>query len=76
MELAGRSGRLAPLLRRDSGTIDSLRNVSLCETGHPQTTKPDISRMSMAERIQLGEDLRVWSGVAAKTADPPLTEAK
>ena len=34
----------------------------------------DISRLSLAERIQLAEDL--WDSVAAETGELPLTEAQ
>ncbi len=39
-----------------------------------QTTDLDISKMSVAERIQLAEDL--WDSVAAETGDLPLTDAQ
>ncbi len=38
------------------------------------TTDFDISRLSVAERIQLAEDL--WDSVAAETGELPLTEAQ
>ncbi len=38
------------------------------------TTGFDISRLSVAERIQLAQDL--WDSVAAETGDLPLTEAQ
>ena len=34
----------------------------------------DIAKLSVAERIQLAEDL--WDSVSAETADLPLTEAQ
>ena len=34
----------------------------------------DIAKLSVAERIQLAEDL--WDSVSAETADVPLTEAQ
>ena len=34
----------------------------------------DINRLSVAERIQLAEDL--WDSVAAETGELPLTEAQ
>jgi putative addiction module component (TIGR02574 family) len=37
-------------------------------------TDLDISRLSVAERIQLAEDL--WDSVAAETGELPLTEAQ
>jgi putative addiction module component (TIGR02574 family) len=39
-----------------------------------QTTDLDISKLSVAERIQLAEDL--WDSVAAETGDLPLTDAQ
>jgi len=39
-----------------------------------RTTDLDISKLSVAERIQLAEDL--WDSVAAETGDLPLTEAQ
>jgi putative addiction module component (TIGR02574 family) len=39
-----------------------------------QTTDLDISRPTVAERIQLAEDL--WDSVAAETGDLPLTDAQ
>jgi putative addiction module component (TIGR02574 family) len=38
------------------------------------TTDLDISKLSVAERIQLAEDL--WDSVAAETGELPLTEAQ
>ena len=35
---------------------------------------PDFSRLTVAERIQLVEDL--WDSVAAETGDPSLTAAQ
>ena len=39
-----------------------------------QTADLDISRLSVAERIQLAEDL--WDSVAADTGELPLTDAQ
>ena len=39
-----------------------------------RTTDLDISKLSVAERIQLAEDL--WDSVAADTGDLPLSEAQ
>lgn len=39
-----------------------------------RTTDLDISKLSVAERIQLAEDL--WDGVAAEADSLPLTEAE
>ena len=39
-----------------------------------RTTDLDISKLSLAERIQLAEDL--WDSVAAETGGLPLTEAQ
>ena len=39
-----------------------------------RTTDLDISKLSVAERIQLAEDL--WDSVAAETGDLPLTQAQ
>jgi putative addiction module component (TIGR02574 family) len=39
-----------------------------------QTTDLDIGKLSVAERIQLAEDL--WDSVAADTGDLPLSEAQ
>jgi putative addiction module component (TIGR02574 family) len=39
-----------------------------------RSTDLDISRLSVAERIQLAEDL--WDSVAAETGDLPLSEAQ
>jgi putative addiction module component (TIGR02574 family) len=39
-----------------------------------RTTDLDISKLSVAERIQLAEDL--WDSVAAETGELPLTEAQ
>ena len=39
-----------------------------------QTTDLDLSKLSVAERIQLAEDL--WDSVAAETGELPLTEAQ
>jgi len=39
-----------------------------------QTTDLDISKLSVAERIQLAEDL--WESVAADTGDLPLSATK
>ena len=44
------------------------------ETGAMRSTDLDISGLSVAERIQLAEDL--WDSVAADTGDLPLTEAQ
>lgn len=38
-----------------------------------RTTDLDISKLSLAERIQLAEDL--WDSVAAETGGLPLTQA-
>jgi putative addiction module component (TIGR02574 family) len=39
-----------------------------------RTTDLDISKLSVAERIQLAEDL--WDSVAAETGELPLSEAQ
>ncbi len=39
-----------------------------------RTTDLDISKLSLAERIQLAEDL--WDSVAADTSEVPLSEAQ
>ena len=39
-----------------------------------RATDLDISRLSVAERIQLAEDL--WDSVAAETGELPLSEAQ
>ncbi len=39
-----------------------------------RSTDVDISKLSIAERIQLAEDL--WDSVAAETGGLPLTEAQ
>jgi len=39
-----------------------------------QTTDLDISKLSVAERIQLAEDL--WDSVAAETGELPLSAAQ
>ncbi len=39
-----------------------------------QTTDLDLSKLTVAERIQLAEDL--WDSVAAETGELPLTEAQ
>ncbi|MEI6727948.1 MAG: addiction module protein [Actinomycetes bacterium] len=39
-----------------------------------RSTDLDISKLSVAERIQLAEDL--WDSVAAETGGLPLTEAQ
>ena len=39
-----------------------------------RTTDLDISKLSVAERIQLAEDL--WDSVAAETGELPLTAAQ
>jgi putative addiction module component (TIGR02574 family) len=39
-----------------------------------RTTDLDITRLSVAERIQLAED--PWDSIAAETGDLPLTEAQ
>ena len=39
-----------------------------------RTTDLDISKLTLAERIQLAEDL--WDSVAAETGELPLTEAQ
>ncbi len=39
-----------------------------------RSTDLDISKLSVAERIQLAEDL--WDSIAAETGDLPLTEAQ
>jgi putative addiction module component (TIGR02574 family) len=39
-----------------------------------RTTDFDIGKLSIAERIQLAEDL--WDSVAAETGELPLTEAQ
>ncbi len=39
-----------------------------------RTTDLDIAKLSLAERIQLAEDL--WDSVAAETGGLPLTEAQ
>jgi putative addiction module component (TIGR02574 family) len=44
------------------------------QTDHMPTTGFDISKLSVAERIQLAEDL--WDSVAAETGELPLTEAQ
>ena len=46
-----------------AGETEAMRNSDL-----------DISKLSVAERIQLAEDL--WDSVAAETGDLPLTEAQ
>ena len=38
------------------------------------SSDPDLSRLSLAERIQLAEDL--WDSVAAETGGLPLTAAQ
>ena len=44
------------------------------ETVNMRTTDLDIAKLSLAERIQLAEDL--WDSVAAETGELPLTEAQ
>lgn len=39
-----------------------------------RSTDLDISKLTVAERIQLAEDL--WDSVAAETGDVPLSEAQ
>jgi putative addiction module component (TIGR02574 family) len=39
-----------------------------------RSTDVDISKLSVAERIQLAED--IWDSVAAETGELPLTEAQ
>jgi putative addiction module component (TIGR02574 family) len=39
-----------------------------------RSTDLDFSKLSVAERIQLAEDL--WDSIAAETGDLPLTEAQ
>lgn len=39
-----------------------------------QTTNFDISKLTVAERIQLAQDL--WDSVASETTDLPLTEGQ
>ena len=39
-----------------------------------RTTNLDINKLSLAERIQLAEDL--WDSVAAETGGLPLTDAQ
>jgi putative addiction module component (TIGR02574 family) len=39
-----------------------------------QTAELDLRKLSVAERIQLAEDL--WDSVAAETGELPLTEAQ
>jgi putative addiction module component (TIGR02574 family) len=43
-------------------------------TDHMRTTGFDISKLSVAERIQLAEEL--WDSVAAETGELPMTEAQ
>ena len=43
-------------------------------TERMQMTDLDLSKLSVAERIQLAEDL--WDSVAAETGELPLTEAQ
>jgi putative addiction module component (TIGR02574 family) len=50
------------------------RDADAIQTDHMPTTGFDISKLSIAERIQLAEDL--WDSVAAETGDLPLTEAQ
>lgn len=44
------------------------------ETEAMRSTDLDIAKLSVAERIQLAED--IWDSVAAETGDLPLTEAQ
>ena len=44
------------------------------QTEHMQTTDLDISKLSVAERIQLAEDL--WDSVAAETGELPVSAAQ
>lgn len=44
------------------------------ETSVMHSTNIDISRLSVAERIQLAEDL--WDSIAAETGELSLTEAQ
>ena len=44
------------------------------QTEHMHTTDLDISKLSIAERIQLAEDL--WHSVAADTGELPLAVAQ
>ena len=44
------------------------------QTDDMRTTDLDISGLSLAERIQLAEDL--WDSVAAETGELPLSEAQ
>jgi len=39
-----------------------------------RTSDRDISKLSIAERIQLAEDL--WDSITAETGGPPLTSAQ
>jgi putative addiction module component (TIGR02574 family) len=55
-------------------TTRVLRPAGAGQTGIMRTTDLDISRLSLAERMQLAEDL--WDSVAAETGEFPLTEAQ
>jgi putative addiction module component (TIGR02574 family) len=44
------------------------------QTDHMPGTGFDISKLSVAERIQLAEEL--WDSVAAETGELPMTEAQ
>ncbi len=44
------------------------------QTERVHTTDLDISKLSVAERIQLAEDL--WRSIAAETGELPLTETQ
>jgi putative addiction module component (TIGR02574 family) len=44
------------------------------QTDHMPSTGFDISKLSVAERIQLAEEL--WDSVAAETGELPMTEAQ
>ena len=48
--------------------------VGARHTDHMRTTGFDISKLSVAERIQLAEEL--WDSVAAETGELPMTEAQ
>ena len=50
------------------------RDADAMQTDHMPTTGFDISKLSIAERIQLAEDL--WDSVAAETGELPLSEAQ
>jgi putative addiction module component (TIGR02574 family) len=78
-DAASRRGLCTPLIAvQREPQLSTIHSVANCgaygQTDHMQPIDLKLSELTVAERIQLAEDL--WDSIAADTGDLPLTDAQ